>query len=200
MQSNNFQIVADIKLRHGVLFHWLKENQLSVAKLAKIAGISPAIVYACVNMKNVPRTSETKRKLEIATGIPFEEMFPYEYVQMLEKDWVKQRNFIATKEIPLAMLPGINFAQALPAPDKFITDQEQGAFLRKALATLNPREEEVLRLRFGVDQGTSYTLKEVGKRFELTVERMRQIEKRALEKLSDYFKKNGMDYENIGYD
>ncbi|MDA2920870.1 RNA polymerase sigma factor RpoD, partial [Desulfobacterota bacterium AH_259_B03_O07] len=57
--------------------------------------------------------------------------------------------------------------------------------IREALTLLKPREEKILRLRFGIDQETSYTLDEVGKMFDLTLERIRQIEKVALEKLAD---------------
>ena len=54
---------------------------------------------------------------------------------------------------------------------------------RQALASLTPREEQVLRLRFGLGEKTDYTLEEVGQRFEVTRERIRQIEAKALRKL-----------------
>jgi RNA polymerase primary sigma factor len=55
--------------------------------------------------------------------------------------------------------------------------------LEEILSTLTPREARVLRLRFGLDDGTSYTLEEVGQKFGLTRERIRQIEGRALRQL-----------------
>ncbi len=51
------------------------------------------------------------------------------------------------------------------------------------LDTLTPREEKVLRLRFGLDDGRARTLEEVGKEFDVTRERIRQIEAKALRKL-----------------
>ncbi len=54
---------------------------------------------------------------------------------------------------------------------------------RKVLATLTPREERVLRLRFGIGQPHDHTLEEVGQDFEVTRERIRQIEAKALRKL-----------------
>ncbi|WP_331618230.1 RNA polymerase sigma factor RpoD [Serpentinicella sp. ANB-PHB4] len=51
------------------------------------------------------------------------------------------------------------------------------------LDTLTPREQKVLRLRFGLDDGRARTLEEVGKKFEVTRERIRQIEAKALRKL-----------------
>lgn len=55
--------------------------------------------------------------------------------------------------------------------------------LISVLDTLTPREEKVLRLRFGLDDGRSRTLEEVGKEFNVTRERIRQIEAKALRKL-----------------
>ena len=54
---------------------------------------------------------------------------------------------------------------------------------RKVLATLTPREEKVLRMRFGIGEKTDHTLEEVGQDFDVTRERIRQIEAKALRKL-----------------
>lgn len=70
-----------------------------------------------------------------------------------------------------------------PAPSEaasFVLLKEQ---LGDVLKTLTPREAKVLRLRFGLDDGRARTLEEVGKEFEVTRERIRQIEAKALRKL-----------------
>ncbi len=54
---------------------------------------------------------------------------------------------------------------------------------RKVLATLTPREEKVLRMRFGIGEKSDHTLEEVGQNFDVTRERIRQIEAKALRKL-----------------
>ncbi|MCC7096997.1 MAG: RNA polymerase sigma factor RpoD [Thermomonas sp.] len=55
--------------------------------------------------------------------------------------------------------------------------------VRSVLAGLTPREAKVLRMRFGIDMNTDHTLEEVGKQFDVTRERIRQIEAKALRKL-----------------
>ena len=55
--------------------------------------------------------------------------------------------------------------------------------LEDVLATLTPREQQVLRMRFGLQDGKPHTLEEVGKEFDVTRERIRQIESKALRKL-----------------
>lgn len=62
-------------------------------------------------------------------------------------------------------------------------DQSLSEQTRKVLATLTPREEKILRMRFGIDHNLDYTLEEVGKDFDVTRERIRQIESKALRKL-----------------
>ena len=54
---------------------------------------------------------------------------------------------------------------------------------QRILKTLSPREEQILRMRFGVDDGTEHTLEEVGRAFNVTRERIRQIESKALRRL-----------------
>ena len=55
--------------------------------------------------------------------------------------------------------------------------------IREILSSLTPREAKVLRMRFGIDMNTDHTLEEVGKQFDVTRERIRQIEAKALRKL-----------------
>ena len=55
--------------------------------------------------------------------------------------------------------------------------------LGEVMQTLSPREAKVLRLRFGLEDGRAHTLEEVGKEFDVTRERVRQIEAKALRKL-----------------
>jgi RNA polymerase primary sigma factor len=69
------------------------------------------------------------------------------------------------------------------APVDIVANQSLSDQTRKVLATLTPREEKVLRMRFGIGEKTDHTLEEVGQSFDVTRERIRQIEAKALRKL-----------------
>lgn len=70
-------------------------------------------------------------------------------------------------------------------PDSVLARASLAEKLKEALTLLNQREEEIIRLRFGIECRNTYTLDEIGKRFNLTRERIRQIEKAALGKLAN---------------
>jgi RNA polymerase primary sigma factor len=70
-----------------------------------------------------------------------------------------------------------------PSPAEEVIGKDLQVRARDLLKTLTPREEKVIRMRFGLDEKTEHTLEEVGRDFSVTRERVRQIEGRALHKL-----------------
>jgi RNA polymerase primary sigma factor len=73
--------------------------------------------------------------------------------------------------------------KAIVSPSEAVINMNLAEQTRKVLATLTPREEKVLRMRFGIGEKSDHTLEEVGQDFEVTRERIRQIEAKALRKL-----------------
>jgi len=69
------------------------------------------------------------------------------------------------------------------SPNESLLTQDLTTQVERALSMLSPKEKEILRLRFGIGEEGEHTLEEVGKRFEVTRERIRQIEAKALRKL-----------------
>jgi len=89
-------------------------------------------------------------------------------VPTLEDEQVTLMNLIANKTL---------------APDEVIIKHALVEELRELLDELDPREATILRLRYGIDGGNPMTLEEIGKRLHLSRERVRQLEKRAKERL-----------------
>jgi RNA polymerase primary sigma factor len=73
--------------------------------------------------------------------------------------------------------------KSILTPSEAVTNINLGDQTKMVLSTLTPREEKVLRMRFGIGERSDHTLEEVGKDFSVTRERIRQIEAKALRKL-----------------
>ncbi|MBI3578398.1 MAG: sigma-70 family RNA polymerase sigma factor [Ignavibacteriales bacterium] len=73
--------------------------------------------------------------------------------------------------------------QRQPAPDNQLMEESLKVEVRRALNTLSEREAQVIRLYFGLDQEHSLTLEEIGEKFNLTRERVRQIKEKAIRRL-----------------
>lgn len=73
--------------------------------------------------------------------------------------------------------------QEAVSPYEAVKNHELADRVTGILATLSPREEKIIRLRFGIGEDAEYTLEEIGKRFNVSRERIRQIEKKALNRL-----------------
>ena len=69
------------------------------------------------------------------------------------------------------------------SPYETVRERELTERIKSILATLSPREEKIIRLRFGIGEDSEYTLEEIGRRFNVSRERIRQIEKKALNRL-----------------
>jgi RNA polymerase primary sigma factor len=69
------------------------------------------------------------------------------------------------------------------SPYEAVQNRELSSRVKKILCTLSEREEKIIRLRFGIGEKAEYTLEEIGKRFNVSRERIRQIEKKALNRL-----------------
>jgi len=119
---------------------------------------------------------------------------PEEMAEMLDIDVEKVRTILKIAKDPISLETPIgngedsslgDFIEDAEAvsPDEATMQESLRQSLRNVLATLTPREEKVLRMRFGIDAEEDLTLEEVGKTFSVTRERIRQIEAKALKKL-----------------
>jgi len=122
------------------------------------------------------------------------EATPEELAEKMEMPEDKIRKVLKIAKEPISMETPIGDDEDSHLGD-FIEDQNilspvdsatsggLGETTHEVLASLTPREAKVLRMRFGIDMNTDHTLEEVGKQFDVTRERIRQIEAKALRKL-----------------
>ncbi len=122
------------------------------------------------------------------------EATPEELAEQMEMPEDKIRKVLKIAKEPISMETPIGDDEDSHLGD-FIEDQNilspvdsatsggLGETTHEVLASLTPREAKVLRMRFGIDMNTDHTLEEVGKQFDVTRERIRQIEAKALRKL-----------------
>ncbi len=119
---------------------------------------------------------------------------PEELAQKMEMPEDKIRKVLKIAKEPISMETPIgddedshlgDFIEdtSIESPVEAATGTGLQETVRDVLAGLTPREAKVLRMRFGIDMNTDHTLEEVGKQFDVTRERIRQIEAKALRKL-----------------
>ena len=103
----------------------------------------------------------------------------------LNIDWFNEIIEITspTTEVDAQVLHDFIEDEMAPTPTQSAYRHLLGEKIEELLATLSPREARILRLRFGLLNGHSHTLEEVGQKFGLTRERIRQIEGKALRRL-----------------
>ncbi|HVO28587.1 MAG TPA: sigma-70 family RNA polymerase sigma factor [Candidatus Paceibacterota bacterium] len=86
-----------------------------------------------------------------------------------------------------------------PTPSQLTARAMLRDLIKEIMIDLSEREQQILKMRFGLDDGISHTLEEVGKAFGVTRERIRQIEAKALEKIREHGKAAALEgFENLG--
>jgi RNA polymerase primary sigma factor len=110
------------------------------------------------------RLSVPTRKVEEASGYSG----PYRVADTCDED-TELEDFIGDKNSP--------------SPYSDAENKEISGYIKKVLGTLTPKEEKVIRMRFGIGVDRDHTLEEVGRHLTITRERVRQIEAKALRKL-----------------
>jgi RNA polymerase primary sigma factor len=83
--------------------------------------------------------------------------------------------------------------QALPSPDAILEQEQMRHVARQLLTILSPKEQQVITMRFGLDDTPPRTLERIGKLLSLTRERIRQIESAAIRKLARHARRTNLD-------
>lgn len=132
-------------------------------------------------------TEEEIKILALATGYSVETIRKTE-MAIRANNMVSLDVTIGSKEDGSETTFGDMIADDAPSVEELAIKAEQRKQIDQILhSRLKPREELVIRMRYGFDDGQPKTLEEVGQKFHVTRERIRQVEARALRKLEHYF-------------
>lgn len=104
------------------------------------------------------------------------------YIIKISQDTVSLETSVGDDEEDSTLLDFIQDVRTV-APDRVAAQQLLRDYVRDAIKDLSPREQKILEMRFGLTDGVTHTLEEVGREFDVTRERIRQIEAKALDKI-----------------
>ena len=129
----------------------------------------------------------TPEELSERTGVPYEKILS---IFETAKDPISLETPIGDEECTLG-----NFIENKKSPSSYEVTRKRDVSekIKKFLSTLSPREEKIIRMRFGLGEYEVYTLEEIGSIFKVSRERIRQIEKKALAKMRQLAQKEGFE-------
>ena len=114
-----------------------------------------------------------------------EEIEKVRYIIKISQDTISLQAAIGDDEEDSTLEDFIEDVKSV-APDRAAALQLLKDYVKEIVAQLSPREQKILEMRFGLIDGVAHTLEEVGQEFEVTRERIRQIESKALEKIRKF--------------
>ncbi len=169
---------------------WIKQ---SISRA--IADQSRTIRIPVHMVETINKFTQIKRRLNQDLG---REPMPEEIAIEMDISVEKVRHIIEISQDTISVDTPIGesednntLSDFIPAADDILPNQAAGRKLledhvKDVLITLSPREQKILKMRFGLDDGVTHTLEEIGREFGVTRERIRQIEAKALDRIRDH--------------
>ncbi len=165
----------------------LKAQGYTMGRLSKKIKLSYSLLSKVINLHRVPSENQIIA-IAIALGKPIEYLFPDILLEGTARGLFQNRTKLLDEEqVKQITRPLQSLLQITDGSFEAMEKQADMGLLHKqideVLSTLTPREQRVLQLRFGLEDGRSRTGEEVAKEFGVTRERIYQIERKALRKL-----------------
>jgi RNA polymerase sigma factor (sigma-70 family) len=186
--SNDGEYRIDLKVRNNLILNAIEAaGYANVAQFCKAAKLSQCRIGDFVNLKASPMgksgeiTPSAKRLCDFLGLLPEDLWTPEQLLFVLPTN--KSHFSMSHKEMLLTLARHTGELLEAPAPDAGLEEEDRHRIVGEALDSLTPKEAKVLRMRFGIDTQNDYTLDEVGAKFDVCRERIRQIEAKAIRKL-----------------
>lgn len=173
------KVAAIVKFRNGPLIQFRIDRQLTQKAAAELAEISVG-AWCCVESMDFRNAgAKAMERVSDLLDIPIEEICPSEMRGTKLGFSMTVFRRMEAEQLYAASQP----RYALPECATAVDHKGLAKQFKRLLMSLTYREREIIKLRYGLDNGHAYTLEEVGKIFKVTRERVKQVEAKAIRKL-----------------
>lgn len=190
------EIRATLRLRNNLLLSLREQAGLTQKELANRAGIS---AFQLGKIENFGRQGTGVRGGSKKSHLSFASLRPA--VQKLARFFQVEETEIASeylhqaikiteieKEIDHTEIVPLLESQlflSTPTPEESLIQEEKAEHIRKRLCLITPREEEMVRMTYGIDEDREFTNKEIGQRFKISASRVQSLVKKAEKKMRE---------------